>query len=824
MKVIVVGGVAGGASAAARLRRLDESVEIVMFERGEFISFANCGLPYHVGNVISERSSLLVLTPEMLKDRTNIDVRTRQEVTAIDREKKVVSVRNLDSGASYEESYDKVILATGSTPVRPPLPGIDDPDVFQLWTIPDMDRIRGRVDQGATRAVVVGAGFIGLEVAENLRERGLTVDMVELMPQVLPTLDVEMSQPLAEELMHEGINLRLGRKVVSIHRHGDEAVPDKPGKVIHVELDNGDEIEADMVVLSIGVRANSELAGQAGLPLSERKGIVVDEHMCTEDPDIYAVGDAVSVTDLVTGEPAQIPLAGPANKQGRIAADNICGRDSAYKGTLGTAIVKVFGMTAGSAGHTERRLQAAGQSFQKIYLHPASHASYYPGASPLAIKLLFDETGKILGVQAVGRDGVDKRIDVIATAIRSGLSVYDLEELELAYAPPYGSAKDPVNFAGMIAANVLRGDSDIVHVDNVPENALLLDIREFAEVELGLLDGAVHIPLGQLRDRLGELPKDKLIVPYCKLGLRGYLAERILKGAGIQSANLCGGVLTWKQFFPDPVVATPAASTLETTPVLHASPTASTTDVTRRVDVTALQCPGPVVRVRHEIEEMAPGEVLQITATRAFRSDLEAWCGSTGNALLSLQEQEKTFEALVQKGVASQAASGGLPAVSSGQPESAAIVLFSGDLDKAMAAFIIATGMAALGTKVSIFFTFWGLNVLRKDRPPSVTKDILSRMFGFMMPCGARKLALSKMHMMGMGTGMMKYVMGKKNVATLPELIQQARELGITFIACDMAMDVMGMQREELLDSVDDVAGVAKFAALAKDSGTTLFI
>lgn len=812
MKLLVVGGVAGGASSAARARRLDETADIVMFERGEFISFANCGLPYHVGNVIPERSSLLVMTPEMFKARTNIEVRTLQEVTAIDRSTKSVTVRNLATGETYAESYDKLILATGSRPFRPPLPGADDPDVLQLWTIPDMDSIKSRVDAGAERAVVVGAGFIGLEVAENLRERGLAVDLVEMLPQVLSTLDREMAQPLADELTRKGVALHLSQRVTGIVR---------TDAGLQIVLADGTEIAADFAVMSVGVRPNSELAEQAGLVTGDGGGVVVDGAMRTSDPDIFAVGDMAIVKDAVSGQPAMIPLAGPANKQGRIAADNACGRSSDYNGTLGTAIVKVFGLTAASVGHTEQRLVKAGRDFQKIYLHPFSSASYYPGACTLAIKLMFDNAGAILGAQIVGSDGVDKRIDVIATAMRAGMSVYGLEELELAYAPPYGSAKDPVNFAGMIAANTLRGDTRPVVAEALPEGAYLLDIREPAERELGHIDDSGFIPLGQLRDRLAELPKERPIVVYCKLGLRGYLAECILRQNGFDAYNLSGGWLTWKMFHPTPVE--PASITTATATEVPAM--ATNPEPTMRIDVTALQCPGPVVRMSQEIAALAVGDVLAVHAARAFRSDLEAWCQSTGHDVLELTEADSTLDALVRKAGTSGSQSAAVCGASTpDQPETAALVVFSNDLDKVMAAFIIATGLATLGTKVTLFFTFWGLNVLRQERPPSVAKDILSRMFGFMMPRGARKLALSKMHMMGMGTGMMKYVMKRQNVSSLPKLMEEARGLGVRFIACDMAMNVMGLQREELLDQVDEVAGVAKFAALAKESGTVLFI
>ena len=501
MKLVIVGGVAGGASAAARARRLDETAGIVMFERGEFISFANCGLPYHVGNVIKERSSLLVMTPERFRARTAIDVRTRHEVTAINRARHTVTVRNLENGQDSEEAYDKLILVTGSSPVKPPIPGADDPDVMQLWTIPDMDRIKGRVDEGAKRALVVGGGFIGLEVAENLRERGLDVTLVEMLPSLLPTLDPEMARPLADGLRQHGVTVRLGRKVTRIRRPESET---RVASRLTVSLDDGAELPADFVVLAVGVKPNSGLARQASLEIGERGGIRVNEFLQTSDADIYAVGDVNEVTDRVRRQPAQIPLAGPANRQGRVAADNALGARRVYRGTLGTNVVKVFELTAGSAGPGERRLREDGTAFHKVYLHPQSHAGYYPGAAMMSLKLLFAPDGKVLGVQAVGRDGVDKRIDVVATAIQAGMTVEDLADLELAYSPPYGSAKDPVNFAGMIAANVLRGDSRPVYAEELAPGDFLLDVRE-PEETLRAASEAV------MREVIGDRTVDEVI-------------------------------------------------------------------------------------------------------------------------------------------------------------------------------------------------------------------------------------------------------------------------------------------------------------------------
>ena len=541
MKLVIIGGVAGGASAAARMRRLDEKAEIVLFERGENVSFANCGLPYHMGGVIAEREQLLIMPPARFKGRLAVDLRVRHEVVSIDRTAHTVKAVNLVTGETGTEHYDKLLLATGSVPIRPSLPGVDDPDVLTLWTMADMDAIKQRAEGDAKRAVVIGGGFIGLEAAENLRHRGVAVTLVELLPQVLPTLDHEMAVPLCHELAENGVLLRLGTAVEGFERT-------QKGKLA-VRLRGGEALETDLVVLSVGVRPNSELARAAGLRTGERGGIITDGLMRTDDPDIFAVGDAVQVTDPVLGVPTQIPLAGPANKQGRLAADVIAGLPATpYRGTWGTSVIKLFGLTAASVGASEKVLLRAKVPYKKLFLHPFSHASYYPGASMIHMKLLFAPEGRILGVQAVGRDGVDKRIDVIATAMQAGLSVTDLARLELAYAPPYGSAKDPVNFAGYVAANVLSGESRPAYADSLPEGACMLDVREPAECEKGIIPGATTIPLGQLRKRLEELPRDRLIVAYCAVGLRGYLAERILRQNGFDVRNLSGGITTWRFF------------------------------------------------------------------------------------------------------------------------------------------------------------------------------------------------------------------------------------------------------------------------------------
>ena len=798
MKTVIIGGVAAGASAAARLRRLDESMEIVLLERGDYISYANCGLPYHLGGVIPERDSLLVMPEKKFKAWFNLELRTKNEVIAVNRQAKNVTVRRADD-SEYEESYDKLLLATGSSPVAPSLPGADDSRIHSLWTIPDMDALGALVKEGAENAVVVGGGFNGLEAAENLRERGLHVTVVQHSGHVLPSVDREMAYLLGAELAANGVDVRLNSKLSSFRKKGDS---------LFAVLSDGSELAADLVVMSIGVTPNSGLAKSAGLELGARGHIVVNERLQTSDPDIYAAGDAVEVVDRISGQKTAVPLAGPANKQGRIAADNIAGRSSVYRGSWGASVIKIGALTAAGIGLTEAKLKQLGVVYHKIYTHPASNASYYPGGSQMHLKLMFAADGRILGAQAVGMKGVDKRLDVIGTAMQSGRTAPELAELELAYAPPFNSAKDPVNFLGMIAQNILDGTTHPAYADALPADALILDVREEAEYQAGAIPGAVNLPLGQLRSRLNELDRSREVIVHCQVGLRGYLAERILRQNGFSVRNLSGGYLTWKYThaaLPAPVVSTP---------VRNVPPEASG----RTLDVRTLACPGPVVRLKTEMENLAAGETLRLFAAGSFAPDLEAWVRSSSNELLGMEQKSDHLEAVLRK-----AGAGGTDHVPVSSGRSASIVLFSNDLDKAMAALIIACGMAVSGKKVGIFFTFWGLSVLRRNPAPAVRKNLLSRMFGWMLPRGASELSLSKMNMCGAGTAMMKHVMKEQNVTSLPELLKQARELGVRFVACEMAMNVMGITREELIE-VDDVAGVASFAEMAKDGGSTLFI
>ena len=538
-RILIVGGVAGGASAAARLRRLDETAEIIMFERGDYISFANCGLPYYIGGAIKNRDDLLLQTPESFKKRFNVDVRVKSEVIKINRSEKTIDVIELSTGRKYAERYNRLILSPGAEPVRPAIDGIDSSRVFTLRNVADVDRIDEFIKtNNAKKAVVVGAGYIGLEMAENLHERGLSVQVVEMLDQVMPGLDKEMATFLHSHLNERGVGLHLSDGVLSLNQTNSS---------LRVTLKSGKELDCDFAMLTVGVRPEVKLAQEAGLEIGPRAGIKVNEHLQTSDPDIYAIGDAVEVQDFVLGNAALIPLAGPANKQGRMAADNICGRKRTYDGTQGTAILKVFDLTAAMTGASEKALSKTDIEYEKLYLHEANHAGYYPGAKLMHIKLLFGKPeGKVLGAQIVGADGVDKRIDVFAVAIRAGMTVFDLQELELAYAPPYASGKDPVNIAGFAAANILDGTVKIKHFDELRKDDFILDVRTPAEFARGSIPNAKNIHVDVIRSKLDELPRDKTINLYCTVGFRSYVACRILEQNGFDARNLPGGYITYR--------------------------------------------------------------------------------------------------------------------------------------------------------------------------------------------------------------------------------------------------------------------------------------
>lgn len=823
MKVLIVGGVAGGASTAARLRRLDEESEIIVFEKSGYISYANCGLPYYIGEVIKEKEKLVLQTPESMKEKFNLDVRINNEVIAIFPETKEIEIKDLKENRIYREKYDKLVLSPGAEPIRPNIPGINAENIFTLRKVEDTFAIKDFITKNKPKeALIVGGGYIGLEMLENIKTIVDNVTLVELADQVLGILDNDMAVIVQNEL--------ISKKIEIILSDGVKSFTEKGGKT-QVELNSGKTITADIVVLAIGVKPDIRLAQNAGLKIGGRGGIEVDRFLRTSDPDIYALGDAAEVSDLINENPAIIPLAGPANKQGRIAADNIAGGSESYEGSLGTSILKVFDLTVATVGNSEKVLKKYEINYEKIYIHPPSHAGYYPGAMPMTMKLIFDNhSGKVLGAQIIGYEGVDKRIDVLAAAIKANMTVFDLEKLELSYAPPYSSAKDPINMAGFVASNLIKGLTEIIHWDEIEnldlEKNILVDVRTPLEFSLGHLEGAVNIPHENLRQRMDEIPKDKAVILYCQVGARAYFAERILKENGYDDVkNLSGGYKTYiYQSKKHSNNLNQRDDIIKANNDLRASTCTSEECRNReaiKVDACGLQCPGPIMRVSQTMQNMETGEVLEIQATDpAFEQDIKAWCDITGNRLVEVEKQGINVTATIEKGIKNQN--------ESTQKDNQAlnektIVVFSGDLDKAIASLIIANGAAAMGSKVTMFFTFWGLNILRRDQRVRVKKTYMEKMFGSMMPRGASKLKLSKMNMGGIGSRLIKHIMKAKNVDSLEELIEKAKAQGVKMIACSMSTDVMGLKKEEFIDGVE-IGGVATFLASADRSNMSLFI
>ncbi len=819
MKIIIIGGVAGGATTAARIRRMDETAEIILLEKGKYISYANCGLPYYIGGVIAEREKLFVQTPEAFSVRFRVDVRTENEVIFIDRKRKTVTVR-LSSEDTYEESYDKLLISTGATPVKPPLPGIDSEGIFTLRNVKDTDRIKEYANQHAPRrAVVIGAGFIGLEMAENLHALGAKVSIVEMANQVMTPIDFSMASLVHQHLMDKGVNLYLEQAVASF---------EKTGREIKVVFKDGQSIPADIVILSIGVRPETTLARAAGLVIGEAGGISVNDYLQTSDESIYAIGDAIEYRHPITGKPWLNYLAGPANRQGRIVADNILGAKISYEGAIGTSIAKVFDLTVATTGLPGKRLRQAEIAYASSTTHSSSHASYYPDATQMSIKITFDkETGKLYGAQIVGYDGVDKRIDEFALVIKHQGSIYDLMKLEQAYAPPFSSAKDPVAIAGYVAEDILTGTVKPVYWRDLRdirlEHEFLLDVRTPDEFSLGSLPGAINIPLDEIRDRMDEIPKDKPVYVFCAVGLRGYLAYRILVQHGYDKVrNLSGGLKIYKAATA-PIIRnegcdTPASRKESATPVsIQEEPAAPSRTV--QVDACGMQCPGPILKMKKTMDTLVPGERVQITSTDpGFARDAAAWCNSTGNKLISKESAAGKSIIVIEKEEPKACS-----IVTSCEGKGKTFIMFSDDLDKALATFVLANGAAATGQKVTIFFTFWGLNVIKRLSKPKVEKDIFGKMFGMMLPSSSLKLKLSKMSMGGIGGKMMRYIMHSKGIDSLESLRRQALENGVEFIACQMSMDVMGVKKEELLDEVT-IGGVATYMERADNANINLFI
>ena len=817
MKYVIVGGVAGGATAAARIRRNTEDAEIILFEKGEYISYANCGLPYYIGGVIAEREKLFVQTPQAFGKRFNIDVRTQSEVVAVHPAEKTVDIRTSD-GKTYTEHYDKLLLSPGASPVRPPLPGIDNEGIFTLRNVNDTDAIKGYLQQHKVkRAVIIGAGFIGLEMAENLQEAGAEVAVVEMANQVMAPIDFSMASLVHEHLLQKGVRLHLEKAVASFERTANG---------LEVVFKSGERLPADMVLLSIGVRPNTSLAAEAGLEIGEMRGIKVNDYLQTSDEHIYAVGDAIEFRHPLTDRPWLNYLAGPANRQARIVADNmVYGNKVTYEGAVGTSIAKVFDMTVAASGLPAKRLKQAGIDYLSATIHSGSHAGYYPDALQMSIKITFSPVnGKLLGAQIVGYNGVDKRIDEFSQVIKHNGTVYDLMALEQAYAPPFSSAKDPVAVAGYVAGNILNGKMHPLYWRELQVADLskitLVDVRTPDEFALGSLKGAVNIPLDDMRERMQEIPQDKPIYLYCGVGLRGYLASNILLMNGYKEVkNLIGGLKLYKAAtapLPEPKIFT---ATLSDGGKQVVPSTVIPSIKAIKVDACGISCPGPIMKLKKSMEELADGERLEIVATDAgFPRDAEAWCQTTGNRFVSVHSGGGKYQVIVEKNTPQMCTTETCKA-----DKGKTFILFSDDLDKVLATFVLANGAVATGEKVTIFFTFWGLNAIKKMNKPAVKKDFFGKMFGMMLPSSSLKLKLSKMNMGGMGSKMMRYIMNKKNIESLESLREQAIQNGVEFIACQMSMDVMGVKREELLDNVT-IGGVATYMNRAEQANVNLFI
>ena len=816
MKYVIIGGVAGGATAAARLRRIDENAEIIMLEKGKYISYANCGLPYYIGGVIEDRQKLLVQSPEAFSKRFRIDVRVENEVVEIHPKEKMLKIRRGD-GIEYTENYDKLLLSPGANPVRPPLGGIDSEGIFVLRNVEDTDRIKKFMETNRVKhAVVVGAGFIGLEMAENLSHAGIHVAVVEMGEQVMAPIDFSMASFIHQELCQKGVDLYLGEGVTHF---------ENTSSGLTVYLKSGKMIHADMVLLSIGVRPATSLAVQAGLKLGETGGIWVDEYLQTSAQDIYAVGDAIEYPHPITGKPWLNNLANPANRQGRVVADNmVLGNVIKYEGAIGTSIAKVFDLTVGSTGLPAKRLKLWNMPYKTSVTHSSSHAGYYPDALPLTIKLTFHPTsGKLYGAQCVGYEGVDKRIDQLAVLIKQGGTIFDLMETEHAYAPPFSSAKDPIAIAGYVASNVISGAMPVITWRELLEErdkVVLIDVRTEEEFSFGTLPGAVNMPLDDLRNRLQDIPRSVPVVLFCAVGLRGYLAQRILLGAGYDNVrNLLGGSKTY-------YAATTPVSSLKRP--IHSSSNGANSQLDEtlaakdvlKVNACGLQCPGPIMQVKKAMDTLAVGGRVEIVATDAgFTRDAAAWCATTGNKLITQSEERGRYTVVLEKGKSEMTTCSTVSHSDKGKT----LILFSDDLDKALATFVLANGAAATGQKVTIFFTFWGLNVLKKVHKPHVKKDVFGKMFGWMLPSSSLKLKLSQMNMLGIGSRMMRYLMKRKGVDSLESLRSQALKQGVEFIACQMSMDMMGIQREELLDEIT-LGGVATYMERADHANVNLFI
>lgn len=802
-RVVIVGGVAGGASAAARLRRLNEDLEIIIFEKGSYVSFANCGLPYHIGEVIQNRESLLLQTPESLKARFNIDVRVNSEVIEVNSSEKKIKVK-MDDGREMDEKFDFLILAPGAKPLVPNIKGIENSKILTLRNMNDMDKIKEKLgSKNIKRAVVVGGGYVGVETAENISHLGITTTLIEAAPNILAPFDGEMVNILEYEIVNNGINLMTGEKVIEFR---------EKNRGIEIILESNKVVETDIVILAIGVIPDTKFLSNSGVLLGEKGHILVNDKLETNIPGIYAVGDAILVKNYITNESSAIPLAGPANRQGRIVAGNIENRNEKYKGSLGTAIIKVFGLTGASTGLNERAVKRLNISYERIYLHPNDHASYYPGATPISIKLIYEKgSGKILGAQVIGIKGVDKFIDVIATTIKFGGKLEDLAELELAYAPPFSSAKSPINMAGFVGLNLEEGLVEQIVMEDLKNydknKQIILDVREEVEVATGKIDNSINIPLSELRKRFIELPKDKEILIYCAVGLRGYIASRFLLQNGYRVKNIAGGI---KSKIKDIhfIDKNNNQNKIESASIIEGE----------YLDLSGLSCPGPLVKIKERIDNLKEEEILKIKVSDpGFYNDIQSWCKTTKNSLLSLEKKNGYIFATLKKSGVTKNNDNKIIETKEG----VTIVVFSGDLDKAIAAFIIANGALAMGKKVTMFFTFWGLSILKRKNLEK--KSWIEKMFAMMLPKNSNQLPISKMNFFGIGAKLIRWVMKQKNIMSLEELMKKAIESGVEITACTMSMDVMGITQEELIDGIN-YGGVGQYLGATEGANTNLFI
>jgi len=774
-KILIIGGVAGGASAAARARRLSETATITLIERGPDVSFANCGLPYHIGGEITDRSRLALQTPESLRALLALNVKTLTEATS-------------------------------------PLEGINDEKIITLRNMQDMDRIIA-VAKTTDSVLVIGAGFIGLEMAEQLRHIGKNVHVVELQEQVLPQVDPEMAAPITAQMREHSIDVVLGDGVSGFTREGE---------LITAQLNSGKTITTGLVILSIGVRPESSLAKAAGLELGPRGHIVVNQYQQTSDPDIYAAGDVCETAEPILGGRTAIPLGGPANRQGRTVADHIFMGEKAlpYPGSIGTSIVRVFDQVVATTGYNERRLQMEKVDYGSVTINAHTHAGYYPGALNITLKLLWrKEDGLVLGASAVGPDGVDKRMDIIATAILGKLTIDDLCHVELSYSPPFGSAKDPVNLAAFAACNI-RDGLVTPATDINPDNIQLIDVRPQELVDFRPIPGAKSIPITQLRGRLNEIDKSRPVTTVCALGKLSYFASRILKLNGFDAQSITGGLASNPVLAPAPSCA--SAPNITPTPTIQPSTPASIEN-THQLDCTGLACPGPIVKVKETASQLAPGDVLEVQASDGgFANDFPAFCEANQYECLSIQKEKGIVTATLR--IPTEQAKTSATTAVAAQNNDITLVIFSQEMDKVLAGLVMANGALAMGGKATLFFTFWGLNALRKPGlPPVDGKSTMDKMFGMMLPKGTPKLPLSNMNMGGMGSRMMKSRMADKNLPNIDQLLADAMKGGARLVVCAMSMEAMGIHQDELIDGVE-VGGVAEFLGASAKSGTNMFI